>query len=386
VEQLKIALVHAYTWPEVRRGGERLVDDLTAYLRGARHTVDVFCGTPGESRFHIGPRGRSYRLRIPWTRSLGTLGLSRVETFGLRALVPLLLHRYDVVHAFTPTAALAGVAARQTTLFTVLGHPTPQGLPEQALQRVTLSQAVARATEVVALSRSATEAIQTTFGRRPIVLQPGVRTEDFVPNLHTRSGPPRLLFSADLGNRHKGLPVLLAAFDRLLVRHPDARLALSGPGRADWALDAMPARERIEASIDVLGTGGVDDVPERYRSAHVTILPSRDEAFGIVLLESLACGTPVVACAPGGPEDVVVDDAVGRLVPFGDPDALAEGIEACLALAADASTPERCSDHAAAWDWTVIGPLYESVYASLAGRRLRPGARAARSAARPSSR
>ncbi|HYZ91751.1 MAG TPA: glycosyltransferase [Actinomycetota bacterium] len=389
---MKLALVHAFTWPEVRRGGERLLDDLTTYLRGAGHTVDVYSGTQRESQFHTGPDGRTYRLRIPWGRALGRIGLTRIETFAARALTPLLLHRYDAVHAFTPTAALAAVAAGHPTVYTVLGHPSAQALPRRRAQRSALVRAVASATEVAALSSSAADAVTSSFGRRPMVLPPGVFVDRFALNAEPRAGAPRLLFSGDLGNPDKGLVTLLHAFDRVLGAHPDARLALSGPGRADRVMDEIgAARGRIEAAVDVLGTGTVADVPRRYRSAHVTLLPSRDEAFGIVLVESLACGTPVVGGTAGGAEDIVTEDATGRLVVHGDIAGLASAIEDCITLARDPDGARRRRDHAKTWDWSTIGPRYESLYASVAGRRRLPGlglfkrdGRAAPSAARPS--
>ncbi len=382
---MKIALVHAFAWPEVRRGGERLVDDLTTYLRGAGHRVDVFTGTRGESQFSIGPQGRAFRMRIPWARGLGRFGLSRVETFGVRALVPLLLHRYDVVHAFTPTAALASLAARQRTVYTVIGHPTSDALPRRRIPRSCLSRAISASAEVAALSSSAAASVAAAFERVPVVLPPGVPMSGFAPNLDARTGPPCLLYSGDLGNPDKRLPVLLAAFGRLLAKHPRARLALSGPGSPEGAFDAIGAPRRdVSKSVDVLGKGSVGEVPERYRSAHVTVLPSRNEAFGIVLVESLASGTPVVACAPGGAEDIVTDPMIGRLVPADDPEALAGAIDECIDLAADPATPQRCRAHAQTWDWTAIGPQYESLYASVGGRRgLRRGERRERSAARP---
>lgn len=395
--KLNLALVHAYAWPEVRRGGERLVDDLKSYLRSAGHHVDVFCGTKGESRFHPGPQGRDYRLRIPWLRALEGYGLTRLEMFGARALVPMLLHRYDAVHAFTPTGALAAVAAGQPTVYTVIGHPTTATLPDSPIQRRTLAQAVASSSEVAALSRSAATSLEEALGRSPIVLPPGVQMSRFEPELRPRSGPPRFLFSGDLGNPDKGLGVLLSAFERVLVRHPDARLALSGPGRTDRVRREVGAVwDRIEGSIDVLGTGAVEDVPERYRGAHVTVLPSRDEAFGIVLVESLACGTPVIGGERGGAEDIVTSPETGKLVGFRDVEALAGAMDEGAELARDPCTPERCRAHAESWDWTVVGPKYEAVYRSIAGRRrppgtalwrsgaIRPGARAERSGVRPS--
>lgn len=377
---MRIALVHAYSWPEVRRGGERLLDDLTTYLRRSGHIVDVYSGTTGESSFHHGAEGRSYRLRIPWLRALEGYGLSPVETFGIRALVPLLVHRYDVVHAFTPTAALAAVAAGQPTLYTVIGYPAPADPADRRVQQRTLASAIAWSTEVVALSRSAAESMSDVFGRVPHVLPPGVSLDRWPVASEPRTGPPRILYSGDLRGPRKGIPVLLTAFDRLLRKRPDARLVLSGPRRAEWAFREIGTiRERIESFVDEVGTGTVEDVPERYRSAHVTVLPSRQEAFGIAIVESLACGTPVIGGAPGGAEDIITPD-VGRLVAYGDVGALADAIDECIDLAADPSTPARCREHAQRWDWSLIGPRYESLYDSIAGRRSLPGAKLVRAA------
>src|SRR5439155_1967833 len=121
-----------------------------------------------------------------------------------------------------------------------------------------------------------------------------------------RTGSPRILFSAALDNPVKGLDVLAAAFP--LLRHDGSRLVLSGPGDHTWALDDG------RVAYDALGTGALDDVPGRYRAATVTALPSRNEAFGLALVESLASGTPVVCGDDGGPPGVVEDPRAGRVV------------------------------------------------------------------------
>lgn len=370
---LNVALVHAYAWPQVRRGGERLVNDLASYLRRDGHRVDVYCGTKGESRFLSGSQGRDYTFHVPSVRMLDRVGLGHIETFGLRALTPLLLHSYDAVHAFTPTAALASLAAGQPTVYTVIGHPTGSSLPRHRFQRAALARAVALSTEIAVLSRSSANALEDAFGRRPMVLPPGVWTSDFKPDSRPRSGPPRVLFSGDLGNPDKGVDVLVAAFERVLHKHPDARLQLSGPGTtARVERETERAWERVRSAVDVLGTGAVEAIPERYRSAHVTVLPSRDEAFGIVFVESLASGTLVIGGEPGGAEDIIGPD-VGRLVRYGDVDGLAVAIDECIVMAGDDGTATRCSDHANRWDWSVIGPGYVEAYEAITGPRRVPG-------------
>ncbi|MHB1853777.1 MAG: glycosyltransferase, partial [Acidimicrobiales bacterium] len=110
-------------------------------------------------------------------------------------------------------------------------------------------------------------------------------------------------------------------------------------------------------------------LPELYRSATVTVLPSRDEAFGLVLAESLACGTPVACSAEAGMIEVVDRPEVGRTARFGDDDDLARALAEAAQLARLASTPAVCSEHARRWGWAEsVGPAYEALYREVTGR------------------
>jgi phosphatidylinositol alpha-mannosyltransferase len=357
----RLALVHPFSWPAVRRGGERYLHDLAWYFAGQGVDVDVVVGgRPGREPLD---GARLVRLRHP--RGLDVRGLTRLDTFGAPALCWLAAHRYDVVHALTPTAAMAAVLTGQRTVYTALGNPTPQTIGRRRFAPALFRTTVRRAAASLALSESAAASIETITGVRPRVVPPGLRTDAFPVRDEPRTGPPRVLFPAFAADRRKGLDVLLAAFGRVLERHPDARLQLAGGGDTGWAFDRLdgPDRGRVAAATDDLGAGSLTDLPARYAAATVTVLPSVDEAFGLVLIESLATGTPVVGVASGGPREIVDDDAVGRLAAPRDPQSLAEAVLATIPLAADPSTPRTCAAHAKRWDWsTSIGPLHLDVY------------------------
>ncbi|MBT3149607.1 glycosyltransferase [Streptomyces sp. CHD11] len=133
----------------------------------------------------------------------------------------------------------------------------------------------------------------------------------------------------------KGAEVSVAALARL----PGTELVVAGgppPGR----LDGDPHIRRLRALARDTGvadrvrfTGGMDAarVPALLRSADVVLCPADYEPFGIVPLEAMACGRPVVASAVGGQLDTVADPGTGRLVPPGDPEALARAVAALLA-------------------------------------------------------
>jgi glycosyltransferase involved in cell wall biosynthesis len=180
------------------------------------------------------------------------------------------------------------------------------------------------------------------------------------------------LFPASLSTSNKGLVYLLHAVDVLLQRDANIRLQLAGPGDHTWALREAGASEQVVAALDVVGVGTLEDLPTRYAAAHVTALPSRDEAFGLVLLESLACGTPIVGGAVGGAQDIITDDRIGSLVPFGDHHALATALLAALKLAAEPTTTRNCRNHALHWNWSDhTGPAHETLYSELLHKRAR---------------
>jgi glycosyltransferase involved in cell wall biosynthesis len=218
------------------------------------------------------------------------------------------------------------------------------------------------------LSRASTAAWQAESGRAGRVLAPGVRLDRFTPALEPRTGPPKVLFSADAGDRRKGIRELLLAFGGVLDRFPDARLQISSANDWTWALtDGTPVESRVVDAVESLGAGTLEDVPGRYRAATVTVLPSRGEAFGLALVESLASGTPVVCNDDGGMPDIVSDPAIGRVVRAEDPAALGTGIADMIDLARDPATPARCVAHARRWDWDAsIGPAHEAIYRELA--------------------
>lgn len=301
-----------------------------------------------------------------------------MDAFGAAVLPTLARHRYDVVHALVPSAALAARACAQRTVYTVIGHPTADQLAARPVDRHLATWATRTAHAVTALSRASCAQVLSCFGREAKPLPPGVRLDRFPLRSGPGPLPPRILFSADLSDPRKGLDLAVAALPEVLAAHPGARLVLSGPGDHRWALERLPAgtAERVEASIEVLGTGAPDDVPRRYREATVTVLPARHEAFGLALVESLASGTPVVCADDGGMPEIADNDAVGRRHRVGDPHDLARAVLEAVRLAGEATTAARCAEHARRWSWNeAVGPMHEHLYRAVAagGRPSRRG-------------
>ncbi|MGK5632147.1 glycosyltransferase [Streptomyces sp. URMC 123] len=171
---------------------------------------------------------------------------------------------------------------------------------------------------------------------RVSVVPCGVDTARFTPEGPTvpRTGRPLLAQVGRLVPR-KGAAVSIEALALL----PDAELVIAG-GPPLARLDEDPEAGRLRRLAHDLGvtdrvrfTGGLpcEEVPALLRAADVVLCPADYEPFGIVPLEAMGCGTPVVASAVGGQQDTVADPGTGRLVPPGDPLALADAVAGLLA-------------------------------------------------------
>ncbi|MEF2529270.1 MULTISPECIES: glycosyltransferase [Streptomyces] len=193
--------------------------------------------------------------------------------------------------------------------------------------------------------------------------------------------PYRLLQLGRLVPR-KGAAVSIAALARL----PGAELVIVGGPPAEH-LDRDPEVVRLRAAARQAGVadrvrfaGGLGgaDVPAVLRSADAVLCPADYEPFGIVPLEAMACGRPVVASAVGGQLDTVVHGETGLLVPPGDPAALARAVSRLLAaplLRAAYGTAAR-RRAVARYGWDRVAAATEASYRSVLERRSRPAAAA----------
>jgi glycosyltransferase involved in cell wall biosynthesis len=181
---------------------------------------------------------------------------------------------------------------------------------------------------------------------------------------------PTVICPASLDDARKRGHLLLEAFALVRERRPDARLVLAG-GRDPFSAGGQRVQGFLDPGSLPEGVSASDpddaELAAAYRQAWVTVLPSIDEAFGLVLVESLAAGTPVVAARSGACPDLITDDAIGRLYEPDDAESLAAAIEAALDLAGDPATAGRCRAAAEPWDWQRVIERYESVYRAAAG-------------------
>lgn len=237
----------------------------------------------------------------------------------------------DVVHAHWTLAGLAAWLASWVTgtpfVLTVHGSDIyiAPGIPGVAA----LTRGMLRGcAHVVAVSRDLAEATRSLGcpPERLEVLGNGVELERFTLGAAERE--PLLVFVGAL-IRRKAVDVLLDALPAVLSACPGARLVVVGEGPEREALERQALQLGLTGSVTFVGAQSRAETAAWMRRARIFVLPSREEAFGVVLLEALASGTPCVASRVGGVVDIVAPD-VGVLVPPGDAAALAGAVSGLL--------------------------------------------------------
>ena len=130
----------------------------------------------------------------------------------------------------------------------------------------------------------------------------------------------------------KGLDILLTALSKVILVYPDCRLVVVG------TVERQNNRKMIELSkslgisgnVDFVGSANRDELPALYWNSDIAVLPSRREALGVVVLEAMAAGVPVVASNTGGIPEIISDEICGVLFTPGDSEMLANSIISLL--------------------------------------------------------
>ena len=162
---------------------------------------------------------------------------------------------------------------------------------------------------------------------------PGIDAARFAPadGRDAKARPPYLLCVGRLDDPRKNVSLLLAAFALVRERVDQAiELVLagsSGPPQSFWRrCDELGMRGRVRF---VQGPSE-EELIRLYQQARVFLLPSDEEGFGMVVLESMACATPVVSTRSGGPDGIITDGVDGFLVPRGDAESMAQRLVVLL--------------------------------------------------------
>ena len=365
---LRVAILSVHTCPLAALGGKETggmnvyVRETARELARMRMSADIFTRSQNAAIPRVVQLAEGVRVvhlaagpQAPMARERVFDHLDEfvdgVEAFRIATGV-----EYDLVHAHYWLSGAAGLALRRrwgaplVQMFHTLGRlknsASRNGADREPDVRIAEeARIVAEADRIIAATVVERAHLVSHYGADPMriaVIPCGVDTELFAPGDRDAAraalglgDAPHVLY---VGRQTpiKGLETLLDAMARLRAAGSRARLSIVG-GEADEPLDGHEAalRERLARlglgeAVTFVGAQPQDRLPAWYVAADVTVLPSYYESFGMVALEAMACGSPVVASRVGGLQSTVRDRVTGLLVPDHDPGALAEALDRLL--------------------------------------------------------
>jgi len=359
-------------------GAEHALIDLVAGLRARGHAVDVAALGP--------PPTLASQFQATGARTF-QLGSGRRWDAGVARRLVRLSAGYDVVHAhlfmaefYVAVTRLASPRVARVATLHNLGYDenVPTTLPQRArrqLHRRVLTRAFDAWTAVSApvaqsyarhLGLGSIDVVPNAFSLPPDAPGPNFDAGAFRAGHGVDVGP--LVVSVGRLTPQKGHAGLIDAVERL--GRADVTVAIVGDGPLRDALAARIA-ERGPATVRLLGAVPRAEVLRWIAAADAFVLPSIHEAFGVVLLEAMSLGRPIVATATGGVPSIVEDERSALLVPPGAPARLASALVRLLAdpaLAARLAAAAR-ADAAERFGQAAVATAFEAVYRRARDRR-----------------
>ena len=332
---MKIAFVSPYDHA-FHGGVTDHINKLAGQFKNWGHTVRVIapCSAPQRiSDEDFIPMGRP--VPVPSGGSIARISFS----IWLRPRIKELLRRenFDVIHLHEPfagsvTANVLSLAASSNSV-TIGTFHSYRGTRLYGVGGKRLAMPYFRKLQGrIAVSQPAYQFISRHFPGQYEIIPNGIQVDDFanaIPFPHLKDGKINLLFVGRLEKR-KGLKYLLSAYSKLKWDWPNLRLLVLGPGKPDEDSYRIMSERNLQ---DVVFLGRVTDKEKAryYKSADIYCSPATGrESFGIVLLEAMAAGRPVVASDIEGYSSVMTHGREGLLVPPKKDDALADAISVLL--------------------------------------------------------
>lgn len=331
---MKIALVSPYDFA-YPGGVTAHIQQLAEHFIGAGHLAKILAPCSGEPEPINGVEvlrcGRP--VPVPTAGSVARISLSVWQERRIKSL--LRNEAFDVVHIHEPFAAVVPLVAAHVSHSLTVGtfHAFSERTRLYRVGKYVLGRTARRLDGRIAVSQAALGYVRRHFPGDYTVIPNGIDVDRFAapvpPPPEFQDGARHIVFVGRMEKR-KGLRYLLAAYSELKWDYPDLRLIVVGPGEPDTDSQRIMA-ERSLTDVVFAGRVSAEALPGYYQAADIFCTPATGrESFGIVLLEAMAAGTPIVASDIAGYSGVVTHGREGLLTPPRDEKALAGAIRVLL--------------------------------------------------------
>jgi phosphatidylinositol alpha-mannosyltransferase len=365
---MRVGLVSPYPW-DVPGGVVAHIADLSEALIARGHDVAVL--TPVDDNdaplpSYVTRAGRS--VPIPYNGSVSRLLIGPVS--GTRVRRWLRDGDFDVLHLHSPetwSLSLLTLINAHGPIVATYHASNPRSRILSILQDL-LQTVLEKVSGSIAVSPAARKTINDHLGADAVIVPNGVHIAKYagaVPRAGWPGDGGAIGFVGRVDESRKGLQVLFDALPAIRREHPDVRVLVAGPGKIDG---------EVPAGVTMLGRVSDSDKAQLLASVDVFVAPNTGgESFGIVLLEAMAAGAPIVASRLEAFARVLDDGRLGELAAVGDPVDLAAQCSALLASKPRRDELRVVARHAVArYDWSVVAGevirVYETAIAASTGR------------------
>ena len=419
---LRVAMLSYHTCPLAILGGKDTggmnvyVRDLTRELGRLGIHVDVFTRSQDEHVPHV-LHDLGYGNRVVHVPAGPEVPLAKRELTdyipqfvnGIKAFTAEKGIHYDIIHSHYWMSGLAAESLSDAWggtpivhMFHTLGEmknriaqsDEERESPERIAGEKRVLARVDRMVTATLAERTQLRFLYKADDRKLITIPPGVDTSHFYPippdeakmAIGIKPDVRMILFVGRI-EPLKGLDTLIRAMSCLKLNHPDhpVHLAIIGgePDASSQQMSAEMARLQklcdelaLDQTVIFLGKRGQDTLPYYYSAAEMLVMPSHYESFGMVALEAMACGTPVIASEVGGLGFLVQNGETGYTIPNGEPGVLNDKLSILLddANLRDAMG-KRATEYAQSYTWDKIAAQIVGVYQALLNKNKENGIR-----------
>ncbi|HKJ11795.1 MAG TPA: glycosyltransferase family 4 protein [Ornithinimicrobium sp.] len=388
---MRVGLVNPYSL-DTPGGVQAHVLDLADYLLGVGHQVSVLTPALSGTGLPAHVQWAGSAVAVPYNGSVARLAFGPAVAARVRDWLD--TGDFDIVHLHEPASPSVSLLALWAATGPIVAtfHSAQTKSRSLRLAGPLLQPALDKISARIAVSEQAHATVVRQLGGHCVVIPNGVdvgrfraaatSTATWEPGrdeverepgrdeaaergaVSARSGPT-LVFLGRFTEPRKGLPVLLQALPRVLEAVPGARLVVAGPGDPAEVTGRVPGS--VAARCDFVGVLSDSEKAALLRRADVYLAPNTGgESFGIILVEAMAAGAPVLAADLPAFREVLDDGRSGELFPVADPDALADALLRLLGSSRRRAELARVGPtRAQRYDWSGVGREVLAVYDSV---------------------
>ncbi|MEU1624605.1 glycosyltransferase family 4 protein [Streptomyces sp. NPDC020096] len=359
---MRIGIVCPYSW-DVPGGVQFHIRDLAEHLIGLGHEVSVLAPADEDTPLpgYVVSAGRA--VPVPYNGSVARLNFGFLSAARVRRW----LHdgAFDVIHIHEPASPSLGLLscwAAQGPIVATFHTSNPRSRAMIAAYPI-LQPALEKISARIAVSEYARRTLVEHLGGDAVVIPNGVDVDFFAKAEPKPQWQGETIgFIGRIDEPRKGLPTLIRALPKILAARPQVRLLVAGRGDQKEAVEGLP--ESMRGQVEFLGMVSDEDKARMLRSVDLYVAPNTGgESFGIILVEAMSAGAPVLASDLDAFRQVLDGGAAGELFPVEDAEALAAS---AVRLLGDrerlAALRESGSRHVRRFDWSTVGAEILSVY------------------------